>query len=174
MTTDQATAPLPREETADAPDLRKFASQYAELRLVMTPADDIPVDNRGHTRRVPGRYINFTEGYFETRDPAEIAFLEEHTNRDRLFREVTAVMPKPDSAPVLRRIVELTGRRDVDALNTLLTNERLADQREDVLDAAETAIDILGANEPLPEGAGALSAVAAGVEPSPVDDTKEE
>ena len=165
--TDDQTATLPRVEAEpEAPTVRKFASQYPELRLVMQPADDIPVDNRGHTRRVPGAYINFRDGLYQTSDPAEIEFLENHVNRDRLFREVTELVPKPDSAPILRRIVELTGRRDIDALNEILTQERLGEQREDVLDACETAVEILDQtgpdepSEPLPAATGALSAAA--------------
>jgi hypothetical protein len=167
---DQATATLPREEQS-TPEIRKFASPYPELRLVMQPADDIPVDNRGHTRRVPGRYIYFRDGYYQTSDPDEIEFLVNHVNKDRLFRDITEIAPKPDAAPMLNRIVELTGLRDTEALIELLDGERRGEQREDVLDACERALEILertsGTDQESVAPTGALSAAAASLPVAP-------
>jgi hypothetical protein len=120
-----------------------YASQYLNLTLVMVPTDDVPVDNKGGTRRVPGKKIEFREGRYSTTDEHEIKFLDEHENKDRLFRDVTADMPKPDSIEALEQVTKATAMRDRETIEAILRRELKEHKREDVMRACEAALEAL-------------------------------
>ena len=140
------TAELPREEQVDQEVTeRVYVSHIPNLRLTVVAADDVPIgDYKGTTRRVPGEHIVFEQGRFATTSARYVEFLDNHVNKDKLFRDITGQLPKPDSAPVLERLIELTGRREVEEIADILVAERKGHQRTEVLLAAEKALNVLG------------------------------
>lgn len=150
------TATLPREEPAAIdPGVREhvYVSPHSQYAITVRPKDDIPMPGPGgktRYQRVPGKRAEFLDGILRTRDQEIIDFLADHPRRGTAFREVTAEQPKPPSGPVLNEVIELTGHRNVEAIQSLLHTERHGDAREDVLLAAERALEVLGAT--VPEG----------------------
>lgn len=130
------------------PTRRLYASPYLELKLVMVPTDDVPVDQKGNTRRVQGKTLEFHEGRYETEDPVEIEFLGKHVNRDRLFRDVTDDLPKPPATEVLAAITRAAAGQDRDEILRLWQIETENWQRGDVLAAAQSALEALEGRQP--------------------------
>ena len=130
------------------PAKRVYASPYLELKLVMVPTDDVPVDQKGNTRRVQGKTLEFFEGRFETEDPVEIEFLADHVNRERLFRDVTDDLPKPPATEVLSAIARAAAKGERDEIIRLWQLETENWQRADVLAAAQSALEALEGGSP--------------------------
>lgn len=125
------------------PAMRFYASPFLELKLVMVPTDDVPVDQKGNTRRVQGKTLFFKEGRYETDEPQEIEFLANHVNRERLFRDVTDDLPKPPATEVLTAITRAAATQDRDEIIRLWQIETENWQRQDVLLAAQSALEAL-------------------------------
>lgn len=66
--------------------MAKYISKYLNLRLINKPAYTKEVE--GRIVVVPGTYVQFTDGVYETEDKDEIAFLESHPNFGSVFIRV--------------------------------------------------------------------------------------
>jgi len=65
----------------------KYISKYRSLKLVVKPSYTKEVE--GRIVVVPGKSIRFVQGVYETDDPDEIKFLDNHPNLGTIFIKVT-------------------------------------------------------------------------------------
>jgi hypothetical protein len=73
-----------KEETKEIkPQTARYISQSAELKLINKASYTKEVE--GRIVVVPGKSIQFHNGVYETKDPDEIRFLENHPNFGNLF-----------------------------------------------------------------------------------------
>jgi len=63
--------------------MAKYISKYSSLKLINKASYTKEVD--GRIVVVPGKYIQFTDGIYETKDKDEISFLENHPNFGSVF-----------------------------------------------------------------------------------------
>lgn len=68
-----------------------YFSSKTGLKIVMKP-EQLFRDKFGNPRKVPGRYIKFENGKYETDSPEEIAFMKEYAEKWK--GEITIVDPK--------------------------------------------------------------------------------
>lgn len=146
-------------DTIEAPPQTKTyaCTKYPQLKLVMEPAyNELPVAGSGKSGKSlhhPGRYIQFgppsgnAPHMYETSDPEEIEFLDNHdwnaANQEfpgADFQEVTHSIPKPDSTESLRQIAAKAALQDVEGIIEIREAELKGHMREDVLASSEAAL----------------------------------
>lgn len=68
------------------PEVARYISQFTELKLVIKPSYTKEVE--GRIVVVKGRAIQFHDGVYQTSDPEEIEFLENHPNFGNVFYRI--------------------------------------------------------------------------------------
>ena len=67
----------------------KYISKYLELKIVQKPTYSKEID--GRIVVTPGKSIQFHDGMFETENPEDIKFLDNHPNFGNVFIKVEGV-----------------------------------------------------------------------------------
>lgn len=122
----------------------RFEAPGQGLRIVLEQQKE-KFSEGGVKQAVPGtgRTISFEQDgfggqYVQTDDPDLIAELRRRSEAGTFFEVPIA---KPDPSPILKQVIGLTARGDVDALVAIAKEEEDTHGREDVMDAIADALE---------------------------------
>lgn len=140
------------EPTVEAPATefvakQNYVSTAKELRLVVKPERRRQLGDTNDFVKIDGKVITFREGSYETDDPTEIEWLDNHPSNGTLFHKLGMGVDgntSDNSANLIRDIVALAMRGDFQKIADILVAERASYKRPDVLTACETALHELG------------------------------
>lgn len=133
-----------------------FVSGVESLRLVRTPKVR-RMNDRGEWETTDGDVIEFHNGTYEAKSDDEAKWLRDHDLHDAIGQAGSFVeqgkepgRALPESADLLKAIVEAVAKKDSDTIAEIYVQERASHSRDEVLKAAAAALEALDSDVPPP------------------------